>query len=60
MNEDEGPRPSGSATDQGPAAAKVWDELKSNYAQHLASSVDLPQWAAKKFTAEGLAVLGEM
>jgi len=34
-----------------------WDELKSSFAQNLARSVDLPHWAAKSFTAEGLAVL---
>ena len=41
-----------------PDKGEQWDELKSNYAQHLAISVDLPQWVAKSFTAEGLAVLG--
>ena len=35
-----------------------WDELKSNYAQHLAAGVDLPGWAAKSFSADELAVLG--
>ena len=35
-----------------------WDELKSNYAQSLASGVDLPRWAAKSFSSVELAVLG--
>ena len=35
-----------------------WDELKSNYAQHLAAGVDLPRWAAKSFRLVELAVLG--
>ena len=34
------------------------DELKSNYAQHLAAGVGLPRWAAKSFDSSELAVLG--
>lgn len=35
-----------------------WDELKSNYAQHLATGVDLPTWAVKSFNPAELAVMG--
>jgi hypothetical protein len=35
-----------------------WDELKSNYAQHLAAGVGLPKWAAQSFNSSELAVLG--
>jgi hypothetical protein len=35
-----------------------WDELKSKYAQNLATGVDLPGWAAKSFRPLDLAVLG--
>jgi hypothetical protein len=35
-----------------------WDDLKTNYAQHLASGVDLPGYAAGSFSSAELAVLG--
>jgi hypothetical protein len=38
--------------------ADEWAELKSNYAQHLSSGVDLPAWAAGSFNPTELAVLG--
>jgi hypothetical protein len=35
-----------------------WDELKTNYVQHLSTGVELPKWAASSFTPSELAVLG--
>ena len=35
-----------------------WDDLKSSYVQHLPTGVELPNWAARSFTPNELAVLG--
>src|SRR3954471_6521640 len=35
-----------------------WADLKSHYAQHLSTGVDLPAWAAGSFNSTELAVLG--